>query len=81
MHGGRPNAAELVGFIMNKKFFTTPLWEKNKVKSASKENLESYECSIKFKFLPSDSFKILCLPKGNRYILGRFILSLKVFSW
>jgi len=60
----RSNVCEFVGFRLNKSFFTTALWEKNKVQSSPKENIEIYSCCMKFKFLPSDCFKLLSLPKG-----------------
>jgi hypothetical protein len=59
------NTCELVAIKMNQKFFTTPLGEKSKVRGQPKENLELYDCSVKFKFLPSDCFKVILLIKGT----------------
>ena len=58
------NTCELIAIKVNQKFFTSPLSEKNKVRSQPKENLELYDFSVKFKFLPSDCFKIIFLLKG-----------------
>jgi len=75
------NVCELVGFKLNKNFFTTPIWEKNKIRESPKENIEVYSCCMKFKFLPNDCFKLISLLRGKKLrrpntikILGGFLV-------